>query len=354
MIENCVIVGGGVAGLSAANKLVDAGIKPLVIEASKYPSQRICGEFFSHECLPILNQWDISLPFEVSVGRFYKGDQKLEFELPIPSRSCSRYIFDSLLLERARNKGARILTETSLKGLTLPHSCSENYELLLSDEQVIKARHLIIGTGRIPKLQSHELPLSYAGFKGHFEGIDGNHAVEIYSFLGGYLGIANVDSKTTNIACLVKKEYMGNHENPEAFLANLLEDKGMEVLKKRLAGAKMIFPQWLFGQLPEFGIRSNPSWERVFWIGDAAGSIPPVSGEGLAIAVTSGEMAAHYYLKSNAQEFQAAWLRRYRKRFLVAQQIHKIILTPWMSNLAIRALHFFPSIPPYLWKQTRE
>ncbi len=53
MIEDCVIVGGGVAGLSAANRLADAGLSPLIVEASKYPAHRICGEFlhrtFAHE-----------------------------------------------------------------------------------------------------------------------------------------------------------------------------------------------------------------------------------------------------------------------------------------------------------------
>ena len=350
MIEDCVIIGGGVAGLSAANQLIDAGLKPLIIEASKYPAQRVCGEFFSHECLPILSQWDIPMHQQISFSRFYKGEKKIEFALPIPSKSCSRYLFDSMLLERAITKGVRALTETSVKSLNTPSNSNQNYELLLSDGQSIKARHLIIGTGRIPKLGQQPPTLQYVGFKAHFEWVDIDDAVQIHTFAGGYLGISPINSTTTNIAWLVKKECIKNLENPEL---SVFDQKSMLFLKQRLQKSRMIFPNWLVSQIPEFGIRQNPSLERVFWIGDAAGSIPPVCGEGLAIAITSGVMAADYLLKSNAQEFKVAWLKKYQKRFFLAQQIHKIILSPSLANCAFLTCRIFPFLPKFLWKQTR-
>lgn len=112
--EKCVIIGGGVAGLSVANQLVDAGLKPLLIDSGKYPAHRICGEFFSHEALPILERWKIPLPTRIDRCSFIKGEKKVEFKLPIAAGSHSRFSFDAALLERAKSKGARILTETSI------------------------------------------------------------------------------------------------------------------------------------------------------------------------------------------------------------------------------------------------
>ena len=318
MIEDCVIVGGGVAGLSAANQLADAGLNPLIIEASKFPAHRICGEFLSHECLPILHRWDIPVSGQIDLCRFFSGTKKVEFQLPVPSGSCSRYNLDSMLLERAKSKGARALTETAVASLRIPRHPSANYELSLSNGQTIQSRHLIIGTGRIPRIMdvdTEKTPCKYMGFKAHFEGINLDSGVEIHSFAGGYVGVSKVDSKTTNIACIVKMDHVEKLPQPETFMLQLQKDGSVPAFKKKLANAQMIFPNWLIGRVPEFGIRSNPSWERVFWIGDAAGSIPPVCGDGLGIAVTSGCMAADYFLKFDAIAFKKAWLKRYKRRF---------------------------------------
>ena len=99
MIEDCVIVGGGVAGLSAANQLADAGLSPLIIEANAFPAHRVCGEFLSHECLPILQQWNIPVSNRINGSRLFSGTKKVEFQFPYPSGSCSRTILDWLLLD---------------------------------------------------------------------------------------------------------------------------------------------------------------------------------------------------------------------------------------------------------------
>jgi flavin-dependent dehydrogenase len=352
-IEECVILGGGVASLSAAIQLADGGLKPLVIEAGTYPSHRICGEYFSHECLPILHRWRIPLTAHISHCRFLNGSNLVEFPLPIPAASCSRFDFDLALLEQAKEKGARTLTGTALISINLPKQKNNPYELTLSNGQTLKAQNLIVGMGRLPKMTplNTERPLKYAGFKCHWEGIDIDDCIEMHVFQEGYLGLARINATTTNIACLVNQEALPDSHPPEIFIQKLLETK---FLKKRLSNARMIFPQWLFGRLPEFGIRTNPSWERVFWIGDAAGSIPPVSGEGLAIAITSGCMAADYLLSSNAQEFKKAWLKRYKNRFFWAQQLHKALLNPYLRPLTAKICHVFPSLPPFLWRLTRE
>lgn len=356
VIEDCVIIGGGVAGLSAANRLVDCHIKPVIIEASQYPSHRICGEFFSYECLPILKRWDISLPSQISLGRFYSGEKSFEFPLPQHSASCSRYEFDAMLLERAKQKGARVLTETSVVSWETSCLPSKYYEMQLSDGKMIKARFLIIGTGRIPKLNSENtvLPSRYYGFKAHFEGIPMDNAIEMHTFPGGYAGVSQIDEKTTNVACIVRQEEVKKRGSPEEFIHRLMNEKRMSLFKEKIEKGKMLFPCWLYGRVPEFGLRKNPSLEDVFWIGDAAGSIPPLSGDGLAIAITSGCMAADYLLKSNAQDFQKDWLKRYKNRFFFAKLLHRILLNPWMNPIAFAKCKRISFLPFYFWKLTRE
>lgn len=359
MIENCVIVGGGVAGLSAANHLADAGMTPLLVDAGRYPSHRICGEFFSYECLPILNRWGVTMTGHVTHCRLFSGSKKTELHFPKPSASCSRFTFDEMLLNRAKKNGARVLTEVKVISLQPPKHPSEPYGLVLSDGQCIRAQQLMIGTGRIPKMHpsASALAPAYIGFKAHFEGLPIDNCVEMHTFNKGYLGIAPIDSKTTNIACLVKKERVPNWDpnRPNLSIEGILnEENPLSSVKDRLTKAKMIFPSWLSSQVPEFGIRDNPLWERAFFIGDAAGSIPPISGEGLAIAVTSGSMAAEYLLERDAKEFKADWLKRYKRRFFWAQQLHKLMAAPRLGPIAIDLCNLFPSLLTTAWHLTRD
>lgn len=340
MIEDCVILGGGVAGLSAANQLADAGLSPLLIEANDYPAHRVCGEFLSPECLPILEKWESPISAYIENCRFHSHSNSSGFKLPNHAGSCSRFTFDSFLHRRAQKKGARILTNTRVSFF---NPGKDYYELTLANGQTIKARSLMLGTGRVPKLNEEKQPpiLKYVGFKAHFSGITNNASLDMHCFNGGYLGISPVDAHTANIACLVKKE--------------IAQIKSITALLKKIEpNAKMLFPEWLTGQLPEFGIRENPSWERVFWIGDAAGSIPPICGDGLAIGITSGCMAADYLLNSNAEAFKKAWLKRYQSRFFWALRLHSFMLSKRSSRLAIGACNFAPFLAPFVWKLTRE
>lgn len=356
MIEECVIIGGGVAGLSAANQLVNCGISPLIIESGEYPCHRICGEYFSHESLPTLQQWSIPLTGNIHSVRFVKGVKEIELKLPLSAGSCSHFEFDFNLFERALKKGARALTRTTVTSLLFPTRSIDPFELELSDNQIVKARHLIIGTGKLPKIAGINIrtpKMKYIGFKTHFEGIEMGNALEMLLFKGGYLGIANVNPKTTNIAALVNKDMFPHAGDPEKIIKEIIETCTPS-LKKRLKGASMIFPKWLNGQVPEFGMRKNPHLERTFWIGDAAGGIPPISGEGLAIAVTSGCMAADYLLNSDARQFRIDWVRRYRKRYFFAQALHRILMQSSISEVGMNLCQAFPFIPLYLWKLTRE
>jgi hypothetical protein len=56
-----VIVGGGLAGLTAAIHLSKVGLRVILIEKNEYPKHKVCGEYISNEVLPYLNYLDINI-----------------------------------------------------------------------------------------------------------------------------------------------------------------------------------------------------------------------------------------------------------------------------------------------------
>ena len=56
-----VLIGGGLAGLTAAIHLSKKGLKVTLIEKSDYPRHKVCGEYISNEILPYLQWLDIDI-----------------------------------------------------------------------------------------------------------------------------------------------------------------------------------------------------------------------------------------------------------------------------------------------------
>lgn len=339
-MRKCVIIGGGVAGLSAAIRLAELGHPPLLIDAGKYPSHRLCGEFFSPECLPLLKQWEIPLDSSITSARFISVDREIAFELPNAAGSLSRYVLDLKLLDRARALGAEVYTETAVKAI-VPQATG--YQVHLPDGKIIESRQLMIGTGRLPQLakrDSHS-PKYYA-FKAHFEGSRPDQTIEMYCFKGGYMGISPIAPTIFNIACLVRRELV---QDPASYMLQFEE---------HYRGMRMIFPQWITALAPEFGLKVNPAWPNVFWLGDAAGSIPPVCGEGLGLALTTGIMAAEYCVHKNAKLFKEDWWKRYHARFFWGKWLHRVVMSPFLSTVGVLSCKALPSIPRKLYLWTRE
>ena len=209
----------------------------------------------------------------------------------------------------------------------------------------------MIGTGRLPQLKDHfTSPPVYAGFKAHFAGIEMHNTLEMHCFDGGYVGISPIGNGIVNVACLTRLDQMPPQGD---FMQSLLARNNMQRFSQRLAKGRMLFPTWLTGKVPEFGLRKNPNWPNVFWIGDAAGSIPPVCGDGLGIAITTGVMAAEYFVGKNADEFQRDWLQCYRQRFFWGRLLHEVVQRPSLNQLALGCCRLFPSLPSKIFSLTR-
>src|SRR6187402_2506165 len=110
-LQDCVILGGGVAGLAAAVRLTELGIAPLVLESGTYPSHKVCGEFFSPSSLPLLAKWGLH-PTPITHFRLHTLKKQLQFDFPAPAGGLSHLIVDPHLAKRAIWGGAEIRTET--------------------------------------------------------------------------------------------------------------------------------------------------------------------------------------------------------------------------------------------------
>ena len=260
------IIGGGPAGSSAAIAALQASSKVRLIEKSRFPRHKVCGEFLSPEIEVVLERlgvWSEFLSSEPAVIRrlsihFHKLEKNCR--LPEPAYGLSRHRFDKMLFDEAVRIGARVTAETP-------------------EPQPVP---LILAHGRRASLPKGK---RLFGFKAHFEG-PLNDAVELYFFSGCYVGVSAVEAGTTNVCGL----------GPENFLKERnfdLDDvvHSFPPLAERLRPLSRKFKWLSVGPLQFRNHFGSPISERHYPAGDALSFVDPFTGSGLLAAVTTGSLA---------------------------------------------------------------
>lgn len=354
-IVDFLIIGGGVAGLSAANRLCDLGRVPVIVEAGSYPMHKVCGEFLSPEALPLLAHWSIQPHCPIVRAHFFAGQQEFVFPLPVQAGSLARYELDASLVRHAQERGACFLCRTQVVALTQKEEGGEPlYFAELSSGKTVRARNIFVGSGRLTSQKQLGKPFvpRFFGFKAHFSGLDLDQTLQMYALPGAYLGISNIDQNVVNVAGLVKVD--ATAEAPQEWIERLLNQKGAARLKETLSGLTRVYPEWMTVYAPSFGQRTLPDWPNAYFIGEAAGTIPPATGDGLGMAITSGVMAADYALQKDWRGFKKAWHKRYGPRIAAGKFLHEVISRPSIATLAMRASRLFPLLARTLFSMTRE
>lgn len=355
MQKKCVIIGGGVAGLAAAIRLTELGIEPMVLEGGGYPAHKICGEFLSPEILPIIHEWKID-PLPIPKVTFRTSSNSLNFTFPFPAGSISHTELDPALANLALKGGAEIRTNTKVAAFFPKSASTECHRIQLSTGETVEAFHAMIATGRIPSYSIQAPAFSYRGFKAYFKNIASTDGLEMYSFPGGYLGISPVilrgsEYQTYNVAGLARLDCLKKYSSCSDYIEHLLVLHPF--LKDWFKYAEILFDEWMQAPVPEFGLKQTPQWRDAYFIGDAAVTIPPASGEGLTMGVLSGRLAAEYLARNQPEEFKAEWKTRCTSQLFWAKCLHQLMLHPSWASPSIPLAKIFPSICKKVFYLTR-
>jgi geranylgeranyl reductase family protein len=121
MMYDCIIIGAGPAGATAAYHLSKAGHAVLLLDAAKLPRYKPCGGGVS----PQVADWfdfDFSPAISVKVRRVrYTLNLQDPVEVELPAASAlwmvRRDVFDHFIVQQAQGQGATLWDETKAKGI---------------------------------------------------------------------------------------------------------------------------------------------------------------------------------------------------------------------------------------------
>ena len=347
-----IIAGGGLAGLIASIRLARKGFECLLIEKKAYPFHRVCGEYISNETVPFLKKEGL-YPSEFNPSQInqlqlssVKGKNTIT-PLTLGGFGISRYTFDNFLFNLAKEEGVNVQLNTEINSIT--HS--DNFIVTTNGGEFQAA--LVIGAfGKRSKL---DVQLSrsfikkrspYVGIKYHAKTNHPDTVIALHNFRGGYCGVSNIEDGKTNICYLVHRDQLKRLGSIEAFEKNVLFENPH--LKKLFSEADFIFQKPEVINEVSFETK-EPVWNHLFMMGDAAGMITPLCGNGMSMAIHSAKILSDLIVEQGhslsqsqlEQAYTNSWRKTFSRRLWVGRQIqNKLFGTEWGSNLSVNlALH---------------
>jgi len=360
------IAGAGLAGASLALQLAMAGTRVVLLDAARFPRDKLCGEFLSPESWGALER----LRLADAVAR--SGFQEIRrIRLTTPSGSMldaqiagpddrpgiglSRWELDALIVERALDAGANVIDGARVGGPLL----SDDHVVGLSARSDtngpfdVKATVVVAANGRHSGLV-HRTGLTWRGswfrpglfgMKRHLIVADAAaiappDSICLHLVPGGYGGSCPIEGALTNFCALVPeaglRRHRGNLDHITAELCARNRALG------HLFGQSTPVSDWktVSGVAVEF---SRPRLPGIFYAGDCQGTVDPLGGQGMTMALLGAELLVpfikHALLEGGVEPplqraYEAAWHARFKRTIRLCRVFHHALVHPAAIDIA--------------------
>ena len=361
-----IIIGGGLAGLTAGIHLSKKGISVTIIEKNEFPKHKVCGEYISNEVLPYLEWLDLKIsnlkPTHIDKLEFSTANGTLiKTELPLGGLGISRYELDFYLYKKALSNGCKILKE-EVENIVFEN---EKFTINTSEGTILNTKLVI---GAFGKRSNIDLRLNrkftqqkspWLAVKAHYSGEFPNDLVGLHNFEGGYCGVSKVENNRINICYLTKYSFFKKYKNINDF-QNIVVKQNPH-LQNIFENSKLLFEKPL--TISQISFASKQAVENhILMIGDTAGLIHPLCGNGMAMAIHSAkivsELVIAYFnkeIKTRIElenKYQEKWKSNFNWRIKIGRLLSKILLNPKLSEKLLNIVIIFPSLLNSIIKKT--
>lgn len=364
------ITGGGLAGLALSIQLARAGYKVALFEKEQYPFHKVCGEYISLESwnflqelglplsdwgLPVIRRLQISAPD----GTF------MEHELPLGGFGISRYKIDAALAGIAREHGVAVYESCKVTDIIFHRNSFQ----VLTAAGMFRAR---IACGTFGKRSNLDIKWkraftrkrsdklnNYIAVKYHVHSGFPPDLIALHNFKDGYCGISKIEDERYCLCYMTSAENLQISGNSIAEMEKNILCRN-PFLKEIFSSVVRLYDQPLTISQISFEKKLQVE-DHLLFIGDAAGMAPPLSGNGMSMALHGSKIACNCmepFLKGQIarhemeQEYTDQWNRQFGRRLWVGRQLQRWLGSEKHTNLLIRALQPFPKLVSFLIRQT--
>jgi flavin-dependent dehydrogenase len=364
------IIGGGLAGLSLSIQCANAGYRTLLFEKEMYPFHKVCGEYISNESFPFLEKLGVpltiwELPSITNLNISAPNGSSYQFALPLGGFGVSRFKLDECLYQLALANGVTVLTSTKVQDINFTLNRFEiitdkgSYQSNIAAGSFGKRSNLDIHLSRpFAKAKPNALN-NFIGVKYHIRYPHPTNQIALHNFENGYCGISEIENGESCLCYLTTAENLKKSGNNIRAMEEQILSKN-PFLQDIFNNADFIYQKPLTISQISFQKKSQIE-NHMLCIGDAAGMITPLCGNGMSIALHGSKIAFQnidYYFKNKQNrvvlesEFEKQWKQQFASRIFVGRTIQRFFGNDRVTNLFLKIMQYFPMLSKKLIKAT--
>jgi len=371
---DAAIIGGGLAGLALSIQLARKGFRVVLLEKETYPFHKVCGEYISKEAWPFLESLGVplahmQLPVIDTLQLTAPNGSQFETRLPLGGFGISRYRLDHELCSIAKREGVVVKEGSKVEDVKCQHGRYIVQALAKEGAFEVSARLCLGAYGKRSNLDvkwkrafitSKDRQLNnYIAVKYHIDGYEQPNKISLHNFQDGYCGISEVEGGTY---CLC---YLTTAANLKRAGGNIVKLE-KEVLSRNPVLAAILDKAIRKASFPVTIAQisfSPKTWieNGVLMVGDAAGMITPLCGNGMSMALHSSKMVAtlaaeylsgHIAFQQLVLQYQRQWQEAFNNRMKTGRFLQRFFGHPVLSNSFVMLFRLIPSLAGPLIRQT--
>jgi|LakMenEpi03Aug12_release.lakeMendotaPanAssembly.Ray.scaffolds.fasta_scaffold01085_14 flavin-dependent dehydrogenase len=407
-----VVVGAGIAGSTTAILAAREGLRVLLIEAKRFPREKVCGGCLNPRAIDYLARLGAAEELKrrgtVALGQLHVQFGRVPHCWRIPNLwSVRRSTVDSILVQKAIDSGVQFLAET-MGMLQMPSRASEPSELeghvengprsyiddkrgddkrvevhvrpsgsgQRSSSRRLDTKIAVIASGlnRSPlggaiqwssavasgsrigvQCMLHESELSKDSFLIHSPMFQDKQSLHMLVAPNGYVGLCKTDGGYYDIAAAVDPTEVRGKNSIPATIDSIVEYCGYR------PDAVWHTKPWM--TTPHLTRASNPvAIPRVFLVGDSIGYIEPFTGEGMSWALASGfavvPLIASAIRCNSYEDSSSKWnqwaIQQRRFSQSVCRWVAKQARMPRRAQWVLRVCDWFPPIRNWIVRKATQ
>ena len=356
------VIGAGPGGSAAAYYLARQGKRVLLLDKASFPRDKTCGDGLTPRALEVLDDMGILAQAEAAgcrvngISVFGKRGAVLNSSIPEHAALHNfllvvpRLKLDDILRQRALSAGVSFKGDCRVTGL---QADADGITIHAQDGQAAstyRAAVVVVAVGaNISFLREigvlNYTPRPIVAVRAYYEGLHnlGDHIQAHFEQvpMPGYGWVFPTGKDSANIGLGMWRDQASAPGSLRAALASFLEAPRMQAMLQNATqvGAIKSYPLRIdFTTAPTFG-------ERILLVGESAGLVSPLTGEGIDFALETGKLAAEFlqgafersdFGRSSLAGYDRLLRSHFQSMFTFLGYLRKVYVNPLLMDRIIR------------------
>ncbi len=364
------IIGGGLAGLALAIQSAKQGYAVVLFEKETYPQHKVCGEYISLESWNFLSSLgiplnDLQVPIIQQLVVTSPNGNVFQHALPLGGFGISRYKLDWLLFELATKAGVTVLQETKVTDVQFGNdvftlqTTAGAFTATVAAACYGKRSNLDVKWKRPFVVQKPNKLNNYIGVKYHIRYPHPVDTIALHNFENGYCGISKIEDDRYCLCYLTTAVNLQNSNNS----IQQMEKEILQCnphLQKIFTQAEFLYAAPVTISQISFAHKQQVE-DHLLMMGDAAGMITPLCGNGMSMALHGSKLAfqqINLFLQQQItraemeKNFSRNWQQQFAKRLRTGRIIQRLFGKAVITNVFVQLVKTLPFLAKPLIRLT--